>query len=252
MTNRLYPLYELSSFFSTDTHSNICADYCRKPKALACLFCEAFDAQTPFDNTAQPFVDSRALSQRKPISSSSKGTARVLSLLVGGGNVELSNGDYSFEVTNREVPPLRSAKCGKPRSAAGGIDYVGNSKGGRPILGEIKYKSDKNSFFAFVQLLAYLSLMATDHQICRAKKYGLFGADLKNPARFDLHILLADFNDRGKKGPLIDKTKRLAGRFLDELHAMSHPAAKRIGTILCLKMHTVRYHGKLDIAWRVE
>lgn len=71
---------------------------------------------------------------------------------------------------------------------------------------EKKVNSDADAYYAIVQLLTYLSELSSDAQTTRASRF-LFNSGLEVPARYDLHILLGDYNNRRKKGPLAEATK---------------------------------------------
>lgn len=159
--------------------------------------------------------------------------------------------DYQFTYLNRQLPPLRREGAGEPTSGAGGIDYTARS-GPRPVLGEVKRESDQNPFYALVQLLTYLSEMATEKQVARATQHEEFGLSLAFPQPFDLHILLADFNDRGEKGPLIDLTRRLAAAFKTRLAIYPVPAAAVVGTVMCLRLDSGAFADRyVDCVWHV-
>lgn len=244
MTTQIRSLYGILKHFSTATHQSICGDFLRcttligtKP-TIAEWFAEAVASNNSFCNVDQPFIGVQSLSGRTPTAPDSKRT-RIIHLLASKAEIEIGDGsqDYRFTYMNRELSPLRIEKANQPSSGAGGIDYIGRTKG-RPILGEIKVDNDANPFYAFVQLLTYLSELATPHQIQRANRHKEFGLELGVPQAFDLHILLADFNDRGEKGELIEPTKRLAEQFKERLHARHPEAAAYVGNILCIGMNS--------------
>ena len=129
----------------------------------------------------------------------------------------------------------------------------------RLVLGEIKYSSksslDKNAFYAFVQLLWYLSRMATENQIERAQLYssaecGGFGVKPMWPQRFDLHILLVDLHLLPKSTQkahreLIALTKALAEEFIRKLPS---EVPKVVGKIFCLQMDSAAFTTKRNPA----
>ena len=144
---------------------------------------------------------------------------------------------------------------GRPESGRGGIDYVALRTSGKweqPCLGEIKVGADQNAFYAFIQLLTYLTELATEHQIERANKYALFGTSISENPSFDLHILLADFNQRGKKGELTGKTEALAKLFKESLWRFKPTLAGLVGSILCLEMDSECFEETktLDLLWK--
>jgi len=138
---------------------------------------------------------------------------------------------YNFTFCCREVPHLRGIN--KVTTKRTWIDYVGFTDE-HPILGEIKWKSDKNPFYAFIQLLTYLSEIATKNQIKRALEMKLFGDHIKEINAFDLHIFLVNFNLKSKKFPLINDTKELVKEFKTKLKEKSPEVAKCVGKVLCV------------------
>lgn len=99
-----------------------------------------------------------------------------------------------------------------------------------------------------------MSEMATESQIDRARKH-LFGDAqvIDQSPSFDLHILLADFNDRGSKGELIPATERLVGNLRDQLLVRHPSAGVRLGNVLCMKLSTGLATGsesdKIELCW---
>lgn len=232
MTTFLRELYEVLGCFSTATHASMCNDLLGQLTAkggdnLAAYFADALDANKTFNQIEQPFIpDNR---------STKAGTNPVAGVLAKASPLTVttpSAAPYEFTFLHREVPHLRAATQAE-QHGKGWIDYVARTRE-RPILGEIKWKDDKNPFYAFVQLLTYLSEIATPDQIARSVRHDLFGQDLPPISAFDLHIVLANFNDRGEKGKLIGPTQQLASAFRRRLLS-DHPAtAACLGQILCI------------------
>lgn len=247
MTTKLRSLYEELKHSSTADQQRRCEVFLRKLDSsnpgvtLAEMFHEALKDNARFSNIDQPFLNARSLKQRKVLGPTSRGDNRIVHLLTLG-EVMVKGGPpkYRFNYVGRQVPPFRQEGLGKPRSGAGGIDYTAKTMVS-PILGEIKVGSDQNPFYAFVQLLTYLSEMATKSQIVRANQHQEFGIQLSTPQPFDLHILLADFNDRGKKGELIEPANLLADNFKIQLKDRYRSAAAVVGNVLCLRMDSAAF-----------
>lgn len=176
--------------------------------------------------------------------------------LASAGTIRVTGGAdaYAFRYMGREINPWRTTRAffesgaSAKNTGAGGVDYLGRVVGeDRPILGEIKVGSDQTPFYAFVQLLNYLSKFATANQVERCHRHEVFGGALSWPPRFDLHILLADFNDRGKKRDTIPLTRELASAFLDGLAA----AGQRdlVGQVMCLRMEVATFDGAVSQVW---
>lgn len=186
-----------------------------------------------------------------------KGTTDVTECLRRGPvTVRGVDAPYEFTYLHREVNPLRTTRgkfvdgTAATRSGKGGIDYVALLAGSppSPILGEIKFGGDKDVYYAFVQLLTYLSEISSVAQAERANKF-LFEGKLVVPSRFDVHILLWDYNDRGNdKKKIIESTRRLATAFKAGLTA-SVGARHPLGRVLCLRPTTQEFAGSLDLVW---
>jgi len=259
MTTVLRSFYETLDYFSTETHEAMCSDFLRalmatRKPTLANWFAEAVEARRTFDNRDQPFLNEESLRERKPLSSDARGDNRIVYLLSVRGAIGLVGvgEDYTFQYVERQVPPLRVEGSGKPKSGAGGLDYIAR-RAGAPILGEVKLNADQNPFYAVVQLLTYLSEMATPNQIERANRWNLYEVDIGARPAFDLHILLADFNDRGDKGKLIEPTRRLATEFKRRLRADFPGLAGTVGRVICLKMDSQSFEngGQVEVHWAV-
>jgi hypothetical protein len=235
MATFLREIYEVLSCFSTATHTEMCNDLLRQLTAksgdnLAGYFADALEANKVFSQIERPFIlDTR---------SNKAGTNPVAGALAKASPLTVTTTSavpYEFTFLQREVPHLRAATK-EEQHDKGWIDYVARTKD-RPILGEVKWKDDKNPFYAFVQLLTYLSEIATPDQIARSVRHDLFGKDIPSLSAFDLHIVLANFNDRGDKGKLIGPTQQLASAFKDRLQN-EHPAtATCLGHVLCISAH---------------
>ena len=248
---RLKSLYRSLGLLSTRGQTAICEDLTERPTVLARCFAEALSENRNRPAIDQPFLPANAEKVRKPTGPDDRNDNKVYHRLQSGDRLDIPTprGDYSFKVIARQVPPLREAGNDRPHSGRGGVDYVGVA-GKSPILGEIKLGDDQNPFYALIQLLAYMSEMATESQVERARKY-LFGEaqviDL-SPS-FDLHILLADFNDRGSKGRLISATNRLVNAFREQLLVRHPSAGARLGDVLCMKLASGLDSDRIELCW---
>ena len=193
------------------------------PDNLAALYASALLGNEPLDLLDVPFIpDSRT---------GTKGRNMVTRVLDSHSAIEISDTQYSFTYVNREIPHLRAKHLAEQKSKAW-IDYVAYTKT-RPVLGEVKWLSDENAFFAFIQLLTYLSEMATERQIARAIKHKLFGGLRQELTAFDLHIFLGNYNARSKKSRFIELTRELVVQFKQQL--MQYPGAcSTVGDIVCI------------------
>lgn len=241
MATFLRKIYEVLSCFSTATHTSMCND----------LLQQLIKGKSKKDNLVRHFVD--ALEENKTIShierpfipesrGNKTGRNPVASVMANSSPLKIRispETNYEFSFLNREIPHLR-AITRKEQTDKGWIDYVAMTAS-RPVLGEIKWKGDKNPFYAFVQLLTYLSEIATPNQIKRSIDHRLFGRDIMAISAFELHIFLANFNDKGGKGPLIEQTRLLASAFKNRLHSDFPETANCLGNVLCI---SARIEGK--------
>lgn len=221
-------------------------------------FVKALDELRSYDRREDPFYPDH---QRKTTARLKKGATEMFGKLEEQGQPVSVLGipAYSFIIVDREINPLRTVGVrspdGTPASrkgrVGGGLDYVGLLEGPSrtPILGEIKAGSDKDTYYAFVQLLTYLSELSTPAQLARANKH-LFKGKLAYPARYDLHILLADYNDRGQRGPIIESTHNLAVALKVGLTA-AVGGGHTLGRVLCLKATVRDFADSLEVIWAV-
>lgn len=256
MTTLLREMYEVLGCFSTATHLSMCDDLIaqlkkgkRKTGNLSGHFAKALTAnQDSISQVDVPFVPEGRNAEKK-------GTNPVTHIMRQLNCIHVSLPDsrkYKFKYLEREIPHLR-AKNAEEQNDTAWIDYVARTNS-TPILGEIKWKGDKNPFYGFIQLLVYLSEMATPNQIARASKHQLFGQDQIEP--FDLHIFLVNFNEQSEKSKLISKTHELAELFKKRLFNDYPEIAKCLGNVLCISAkvdeETEKCFDSLSCLWIVE
>ena len=233
MATMIREMYDVLGCFSTATHKSMCADLLRQlqrgtgDRSLAKLFADALAENANFNQVDCPFIPEGRGNNlgRNPVTEALS-NAPWQSFDTSAGR------PYSFMYLQREVPHLRSSTRAEQKDTAW-IDYVARTEE-RPILGEVKWVADENPFYAFVQLLVYLSEIATPSQVERSLKHGLFGKEITSISAFDLHIVLGNFNDRGEKGDLIESTQCLAAAFKERLNRAYPEVGKVLGKVLCL------------------
>ncbi len=170
VVTKLRVLYDEIGELSTATQTGRCSDFVRTFEGkdaplLISWFAESLnEIQSRYGRINQPFLDPVATRTRKALGPDSIGTNRVVHLLKEAGEIRVSSeslgGAYRFRYIEREIPTLRAAGVGRPESGRGGIDYVALRTSGKreqPCLGEIKVGADQNAFYAFIQLLTYLT-----------------------------------------------------------------------------------------------
>ena len=265
METRLRHLYESLHGFKTETQKHICDDFCvalgaKSKTHLADLFVEAIDENSRLAEISEPFITDgmlrnrhRTETERQEAECEVKGTVRVTDAMKRLGNITFCGAvePYTFEYIQREVPHLKGMESARPGNRAW-IDYIGVSAG-RPVLGEIKCGSDQNPFYAFIQLLTYLSELATPSQLKRSVTHNLFGDSCKHISCFDLHILLADANERSDKWKLIEPTRNLVKAFRECLSRQYPEKANLLGRIVCVatQIENLESGDDLTFCWEM-
>ena len=258
MTTLLRMIYEVLGCFETATHLSMCQHLTnqlnqgvRPENNLARYFSDALTENEDFNQFNVAFIPPERVARggRNPVTTAMYERTRN----EGSISVTSPDGNYVFTYREREVPHLRAANI-QMQPAKGWIDYVALAEN-RPILGEIKWRTDKNPFYALIQLLTYLSEISTPNQIARANEHNLFGVQLHATSPFDLHIFLANINDGGAAGLFIGPSFELASAFKRRL-INDHPeAALRLGDILCISGQIIDGGNEFamppSIEWRV-
>lgn len=265
----LHTIYKAMQCFDTETRILAAKRFLKKGHQgiLADWFCgDVVSLESYYSNVEQDFLGADSTEKRKDIATSTPVTTEQIVHLLAErtqrckGVLVEGLPDYRFSYCNREIPPLRTAGRGLPYSGRGGLDYVGyresNGQPRTPVIGEIKLDADADPFYAFIQLLAYLSTLITTAQIERANRWELFGGPIGEQPAFDLHILLVDFEEESEKMPLMDQTRQLAEKFKATIADRPDKlVGGRVGEILCLRMEQAQFEAEKDTAlsleWRV-
>jgi hypothetical protein len=79
--------------------------------------------------------------------------------------------DLAFRYIDREIFPLRQTTPGGPRPTARKLDLLLVSQDGLPIIGELKIREDRATYFAFIQSLMYAVELSSSSQRARMVKY---------------------------------------------------------------------------------
>ncbi len=137
---------------------------------------------------------------------------KIITYLINKKNIMISNDEsLNFNYIEREISPNRITNSGQRQSGTGGIDFIGwNIKKECTIIGEIKKISDKDPYYALIQLLTYSSEMFTSNQIKRINETGLFkiGSEIKtinSKSKPYLYILFFDFHWKSENMNRISK-----------------------------------------------
>jgi len=215
----------------------LCGDLVRarsaddRGKKLAELFHEALQESVAFDAYSQPFVPD----DRKPKETPNPCT----DAMQNSPNMEwrFSHGDgseYRFRYLNREIF-YRRAEHRNSDWYDGRVDCIALSEPlDRPVLCEMKYESDETAFYGFIQLLTYLSEIATENQLRRSLKWELFGSWTGKSKAHDLVIVLANPTLDKAKGDLLKSCGDLADGFSRTLRKSFPESASVLGNIACL------------------
>ena len=120
----------------------------------------------------------------------------------------------------REIDPRRAtlSKYESGLSAkgtgVGGIDFLAwDQELNLPFIGEVKTSTDKDAFYALIQVLMYFSELSTQNQIERANIYNLFGENkkMKRNQKFSLGIIFSDYSSRNDANTdILDNAKIIA------------------------------------------
>jgi hypothetical protein len=231
--------------FNTAERQRECDDLVKDVSPLVEEFLDSVRVFCCYDNCAEDFYPRDG--KRRPLRNS--GTHSVIKKLQAGPVHVDGLADYTFQYRDRELDPRRATNAGARHTGTGGLDYIAIVEGDPdvPVLGEIKKNSDKDAYYAFIQLLMYLSELVSEAQTKRANAF-LFHGCVPSPPCYDLHILLADFNNRGGKGRLIPRTHRLAVAFKDQLGRDTN-GAHPVGRVLCLSMTEATFNDSLQLCW---
>lgn len=204
------------------------------------MYEESKEHFSKYGNIDEPFLPP-SINGRTPLPVNVKtvsNTQDVISVLQekqkSNKKIQAHDSGYDFIYLEREVPTCRTTDAMtergiKGKSGSGGIDFIGfNYNDKLPVLGEIKVKSDQNTFYALIQLLTYLSELSTRNQIDRINRHKLFGKDITEQSSFYLYILSVNPIMGGIKREILSETQDLATRLEKDI--------KEIKKIVFLKM----------------
>lgn len=223
-------------------------------KRLADLFDGALHstANTRFDAASHPFKFEGRLDPDK----GSNDTCEAMAKLEGRMVRAEGACPYAFEYRYREVQILRpESRASQHPAGSAWVDCMGFSNAGRPVLCEIKCGTDQNAFYALIQLLTYLSEVATECQRVRTRRH-LFPDWSLDSNRHDLVILLVDPTLGGLKGELLRRTEKLAAGLAKRLREHHVRSSSVLGNIVCLKgsvdHEKKEFRHPLETVWFVE
>ena len=226
----------------------------RPVKRLAKLFDDALwsKANTTFDASSHPFVTDG----RPNPDVGTNATYAAINKLPGRVIRAVGVHPYEFRYLHREVQILRPEnRASRHPAGSAWVDCMGISSENRPVLCEIKYQSDQNAFSALIQLLTYLSEVATAHQQARTREH-LFKAFPVCSTAHDLVIFLVNPTLGGLKGELLERTQKLAQGFAKQIRSHHPRSAAVLGNIVCLQgtldEATAEFTRPIETLWYVE
>ena len=232
-TTKIRDFYNLLSMLSAQTQMSMVEDFLRRNKVtrLVDIYEGSKEHFSSYNNIEEDFLSH---SHRKPLPVTFRaitGTNNVISILEASGTNNVKNGpSLAFEYIEREVSPIRTkhgrfdtGKSGRP-SGTGGIDFIGIAvKDSTPILGEVKINHDGTPFSALIQLLTYLSELATPNQRNRINRWRLFDRPVATNTPFNLYVLTCHTKKKPQHWNKILRNteilaKRLKARLNDDIN----------------------------------
>lgn len=255
---KLHYFYKSLARYSVKRQTEICKELISNPDCLPHLYTNASKDFSRYSNIEEAFVSSYYERKQPKFSKEITKTEHLIERFQKQINLIIkNNSSLSFKYIGREVSPWRTTKTifetgsSARNSGGGGLDFIGITKNKSPVLGEIKIESDKNAFYAFVQLLTYCSELFTENQIKRIKRINLFGEyNIEPPC--NLYIILYNPNPRSATKLLIEKTSELARLFKKKVNfAKKLTEFQKIGCIACLE--AIDKNGKIsfEVRWEV-
>lgn len=225
----------------------------RHVQRLARLFDDALQSpiNTQFDAASHPFK----VEGRKNPDKGTNDTYEAINKLPNRTVRATGSRPYEFQYRYREVQILRPEnRAARHPAGSAWVDCMGMSSDGSPVLCEIKCETDQTAFYALLQLVTYLSEIATERQQARTRTH-LFKELAPGPTRHDLVILLVNPTLRGLKGTLLEKTESLARGFVKQIREHFPGASAVLGNIVCLRAtmdkETKQFVGPVETLWSV-
>lgn len=232
----LYGMFDL--FTSLDCHRALAEEVLRdkNPGLLAGMFHRSVERFGEYTNIEEPFYPERP--PRKDLPDATKidsigGDLCLTAFLKIGGTAEVVDSpELSFRFVDRQIVPARTTGNvvyeNDERSIRGcRLDWLlANAHDRLPIIAEVKVGSDKDPFYALIQLLMYAAELVTVSQLARLQRH--------YPQRFtlpvmtgretgssdpvlDLYIVLSNYNPRsGVRQEILETTNQLCQRLVAE------------------------------------
>jgi hypothetical protein len=187
------------------------------PQRLAGRFEHSVKTVAQYPAITEPFYGARSEAWKKEGAETIDSTAAFTALLAEGEVHDAAGApELSFRYIDREVFPLRSREIVSGRSARRSIDLLLESRDGFPIVGELKIKADKPTYYALVQALMYAVELSSESQRNRLAQHCSFksrgGGEL-----IDVYILGYQAPDRGAyRARSFEASKMIAAKLMKD------------------------------------
>ncbi len=174
----LRQFYDLLKLLDVPTFRELAELYCKHPKSLIRLWNKSYECFEKYDNFAQDWGESNRRDLPKaPDQLSDVSDTAEFTVFLKNNPICLAD-DLTYEFVQRELNPWRTRggrfcnNAPATRSGRGGMDLLLRSKSsGFPVIGEVKVASDKNAFYALIQVMTYAVEMATPKQMKRLQEH---------------------------------------------------------------------------------
>ncbi len=234
-TTEVRRLYEFLGKCSLETRHSILKDFDRadsKRDILVKIVNRSAKHFKSFSNIDEEFLRNDHKRKELPVDARTKEKKRTNDIVKLIQNMSNGKGaNYKIRYIEREIDPRRSTNAEydfgerASHSGTGGIDFIGwDETNKKPFIGEVKTPTDKEAFYALIQVLMYFVEVSTPLQIERCNKHLLFKRKLKVNQEFSLGIVLTDFHKRSAKyQSTLVRAKSLASYVcngIDQIHSI--------------------------------
>ncbi len=231
----------MSHFYTRTAQHHFVEAVASAPEKLAAWFAQSVREFAAFENPDEALWGRRVEREQVEVAearSDADVTAILRSRNSGMGRVRNSP-SLSFEFIQNEIVPERAT--GTHRRGRRVDWLLRNVEDHVPILAELKLDSDKDPFFALVQLLMYGAMLSTGAQHERLRKHVDKLSQWSNEgdlgARIDLYVVLVDHVHRDS--PFTAHAEKVAAKLIGDPRVST-----KIRRIACLE--TARSTGPLE------
>jgi hypothetical protein len=200
---QLRQLYDGLAALKEQEQTALAENHAEDPELLLHRLAHDVETVAEYDDLVEPFhdegkrvglVDPPPLADLKSTDDFAAHLANEQLWPVAGGE------ELAFRFVDREIFPLRSTRKDGPRAARRSLDVLLASGDGLPIVGELKIRQDKPTYYAFIQALMYAAELSSPPQ--RDRLASLYReAEFRWPAGgpfLDLYVIAFEPPIRGK------------------------------------------------------